>query len=79
MNWVKCIRCENPRTRKWVNEYMRDCKCCGLVFNINGDTVHDYARMEKIARQNHIIQERGRIERVGMQRPVYSVNKGVVD
>lgn len=62
MKWVKCIRCENPRTRKWVNEYMRDCKCCGLVFNINGDMVYDYhvryydyARMQEEARQREMI------------------------
>ena len=41
---------------------MRDCKCCGLIFNINGDMVYDYhvryydyARMQEEARQREMI------------------------
>jgi hypothetical protein len=31
--WIPCIRCDNPRTRGWMNGAMRQCDSCGLIFN----------------------------------------------
>ena len=46
--WIRCIRCTNPRTRKWGSGYgnmrpIRHCNSCGLVFDRwSHSTIQDY-------------------------------------